>query len=319
MSAPGNSITRNAPLRAAAVTAVLVAAAILSCFHISNLDIGGHIAVGRETLKTGQIPDTDFFTHTVTGSPYPVHQWLGEVVVFGVDYLGGTPGLVLLRMLIVVAGAVLLYRNARRENAPVAVATAIVLLLIVAARPRFLMRPMLASLVFLPLLQGWLAEYRSGRSTRLWPVLVLMPVWGHIHSGVLFGVLMLGGTLFAEGIKQVRRTAAIGPAAFRRLGLFSAVAVALPFATMALVNPSGLKPLILPFLFFRNQSFRTMIGEYRPVDLLVDWPFDVVAIAVVLGILLRRKRVDLTDLVIVGGFGILAFQAVRGILPFAAV
>ncbi|GJM44559.1 MAG: hypothetical protein DHS20C21_14010 [Gemmatimonadota bacterium] len=38
-----------------------------------------------------------------------------------------------------------------------------------------------------------------------------------------------------------------------------------------------------------------------------------------LGILLRPRRVDLTQLLIVGGFGVLAYQAVRGILPFAVV
>jgi tetratricopeptide (TPR) repeat protein len=105
---------------------------------------------------------------------------------------------------------------------------------------------------------------------------------------------------------------------YRRLLLFSAIAVALPFATMALVNPSGLKPLILPFLFFRNVAFQQMIGEYRTVDLLVDWPFDLVAGALLLGVILRFRQVDLTDLLISVGFGILAYQAVRGILPFAA-
>ncbi|HMB68116.1 MAG TPA: hypothetical protein VKU85_02355 [bacterium] len=330
MSAPATSLVRNAPLRAAAIAAVMLAALILSFFQVTDLDLGGHLAVGRQILKTGSIPSVDFTTHTVTGNPYPVHQWLGETMLFAVKHLFGPNGLIAARMLVVLCGAVLLYRNARREDAPVAVAAGIVLLLLVAARPRFFVRPMLATIVFLPLLHAIVAGVRGGRTRRLWPMLPLMAVWGHVHSGVLFGVLYLLGTLAGEGAKLfLRARGRTASAAFpgealdgwnyRRLALFSLVAVALPFVTMALVNPSGVKPLVLPFLFFKNNAFRAMIAEYRPVDLMVDWPFNLVAGAVLLGCVLRWRRVDLTDLLITLGFGVLAFQAVRGILPFAAV
>jgi tetratricopeptide (TPR) repeat protein len=329
MSEPAATLERNAPLRAAAITAVMLAALFLSFFHVTDLDLGGHLAVGRQILKSGSIPSTDFFTHTVTGSPYPVHQWLGEVLLFGVKHLFGVEGLIVLRMLVVLAGAALLYRNARREDAPVAVAAGIVLLLLVAARPRFFVRPMLVTLVFLPLLHSIVAGVRSGRTRRLWPMLPLLAVWGHVHSGVLFGVLYLLGTLTGETAKFLLRRRGDGSAEtfpgpaldgwnLRRLAMFSAISIALPFATMAVVNPSGVKPLVLPFLFFRNDAFRAMIAEYRPVDLAVDWPFDLVAGAVLLGCLVRPRRVDVTDLLVTAGFGVLAFQAVRGILPFAA-
>jgi hypothetical protein len=73
---------------------------VLSCFQVSNLDIGGHMAVGREILKSRAIPSVDFLSHTNAGHPYPVHQWLGEVALFAVDYLTGVNGLVALRMLV---------------------------------------------------------------------------------------------------------------------------------------------------------------------------------------------------------------------------
>jgi tetratricopeptide (TPR) repeat protein len=62
-----------------------------------------------------------------------------------------------------------------------------------------------------------------------------------------------------------------------------------------------------------------MIAEYKRVDLAVDWPFDLVAASVLLGVVLRPKRVDWTDVFVVGGFGTLAFAAVREILAFAVV
>ena len=45
----------------------------------------------------------------------------------------------------------------------------------------------------------------------------------------------------------------LDPWSYRRLALLSVLGIALAFATMALVNPSGLRPLLLPFLFFRDQ------------------------------------------------------------------
>ncbi len=325
-------LEQNSLLRKFAVVALLAAALMLSCFQITNLDLGGHLTVGGEVLRTRAIPDAEFFSHTAVGHPYPVHQWLGEVVLFSVEYLFGDHGLVLLRMALVFLGALLLYRNVRREGAPVVVACALVLMLLVAMRPRFYVRPFLVTLVFLPLLAHWIAELREGRTRRLWPILPLMAIWGHIHSGVLFGVLFLLGTFVGEGLKLAwsRRHpkdrplpgahqwpgAALDGWNYRRLLGFGAGGIALPFATMLLVNPSGLKPLILPFLFFRNTNFTSMISEYRGVDLLRDWPFDLVAGAVLLGIVLRPKRVDLSQLLVTLGFGILAYQAVRGILPF---
>jgi tetratricopeptide (TPR) repeat protein len=313
-------------LRSISVAAVFAATILLTFFHVSNMDIGGHITVGREIVKTHAIPDRDFFTHTVKDSPYPVHQWLGQVTAFGVDHFFGVPGLILLRMALVLAGAWLLYRNARGFGAPVVVAAAIVLLLVVATRPRFFVRPFLVAWLFLPWLQFLLADVRSGRTRRLWPIIPIVVVWCHVHSGVLYGVLLLGGTIAGEAIKMLasRRggrplpgTAALDGWNLRRVVLFSGAAVVAAFGTLALVNPSGLKPLLLPILFLGNPTFHQMIGEYRTVDLMIDWPFDLVAGAVLLGILLRPKRVDLTELIVTVGFGILAYRSVRGILPFA--
>jgi len=326
-------LARNVGIRRLALGAVFAAALFLTCFQVTDLDLGGHITVGREIVKNLRIPDTNLFSHTCPDHPYPVHQWLGQVLLFGVSHVAGSGGLILGRMIVVLLGAILLYRNARREGAPVVVAGGIVLLLLVVARPRFFERPFLVTIVFLPLLHGWIADLREGRTRRLWPVVALMTLWAHVHSGVLFGALYLGATVVGEGIKILvsrRRPERPAPGSrlfpgtpldgwnYRRLVLFSAASAALPAATMALVNPSGLKPLALPFLFYRNDAFRRMIQEYRPVQLGVDWPWELLAGAVLLGILLRPRRVDLTQLIVVLGFGLLAFQAVREIITFAA-
>ncbi len=323
----------NARIRRITLGAVFLAALVLAFFQVTDLDLGGHVTVGRYIVKHLRIPDTNLFSHTVPGHPYPVHQWLGQVILFGVHHVGGTDGLIALRMAVVLLGALLLYRNARNEGAPVVVAAGIVLLLLVAARPRFFARPFLVTLVFLPLLHSWVAAVRHGRTRRLWPIVPLITVWAHIHSGVLFGVLYLGATVAGEGLKiLIARSRPSRPPPgshvfpgspldgwnYRRIVLFSAAAVALALGTMALINPSGIKPLALPFLFYESTEFRRMILEYRPVQLGVDWPWELVAGAVALGMLLRPRRVDLTQLLVVVGFGVLAFQAVREIITFAA-
>ncbi len=334
-------LAQNALARRLLVGLLLATALALACLQVTDLDVGGHLTVGREILKTRTIPSTDFFTHTVRGAPYPVHQWLGEVVMFAVEHFAGATGLILLRMAIVLGGTIVLYRLLRAEGAPVVVACAILLLVLVAMRPRFFARPFLVAMLFLPLLMTWIADVRDGRTRRLWPILPLTAVWGHVHSGVVFAVLFLSAALAGEGVKilAARKAASRrlrGSRAgrepsrrpydffadpldgwnYRRLAFFSAIAIALPYASMALVNPSGSKPLLLPFLFASNANLTSMIQEYRRVDVLVDWPWDLVAGACVLGCLVNRRRVDLTDLLVAGGFGLLAFVAVREILCF---
>ena len=333
MTGSRRPLAGNVMLRQLALTAVFVAAIVLTCFKVTDLDLGGHVTVGREIVKNLRIPSTNLFSFTCPDHAYPVHQWLGQVVLFGVDHVAGATGLILLRMALVLCGAVLLFRNARREGAPVVVAAGIVLLLLVAARPRFFTRPFLVTIVFLPLLHQWISAMREGRTRRLWPIIPLMTVWAHVHSGVLFGALYLGATVVGEGLKILLargRKSAVAPGShrfpgtpldgwnYRRLVLFSLAALATAIATMALINPSGVKPLALPFLFYRNNAFRQMIQEYHAVRLGVDWPWEIVAGAVLAGIALRPRRVDLTQLIVVTGFGILAFQAVREIITFAA-
>jgi tetratricopeptide (TPR) repeat protein len=332
VNAPRDPLAGNSRLRQLALASVFVAALVLSCFQVTDLDLGGHVTVGREILKNHRIPSTNFFSHTFPDHPYPVHQWLGQVILFAVGHVAGPNGLILGRMVVVLLGTLLLYRNIRREGAPVVVASALVLLLLVAARPRFFERPFLATFVFLPLLHSFVANVREGRTRTLWPVVALMTVWAHVHSGVLFGALYLGATVVGEGIKILSARGArrhppgshIFPGSpldgwnYRRLVLFSLAAVALPAATMAAINPSGIRPLVLPLVFWENQDFRRMILEYREVKLGVDWPWELVAGAVLAGVALRPRRVDLTQLLVTVGFGVLAFQAVREIITFAA-
>lgn len=331
MSATLDPLARNAAARRTLFGVLLATAFVLACFQVTDLDVGGHLTVGREILKTHAIPNADFFTHTVKGAPYPVHQWLGEVIMFVVDHFAGATGLIFLRIALVLAGTLLLYRLLRLEGTPVVVACGLLLLLLVCMRPRFFARPFLATIVFLPLLMTWIADVREGRTRRLWPILPLFAIWGHVHSGVVFGMLYLLATLVGEGVKilAARRSGATRSGRgfdffadpldgwnYRRLVIFSAIAIALPYATMALVNPSGVKPLLLPFLFISNEAFTSMILEYRRVNVFIDWPWDMVAGACVLGCVLKPRRVDLTDVLVAGGFGIMAYLAVREILSF---
>ena len=73
MTSSPDPLARNVPLRRLAVATLVVATLLLSCFHVTNLDLGGHLTVGREILKTRAIPHVEFFSHTAAGHPYPVH------------------------------------------------------------------------------------------------------------------------------------------------------------------------------------------------------------------------------------------------------
>src|SRR5712692_2923213 len=81
-----------------------------------------HLASGQWMLDHREILRADIFSSTVSGQPYSVGEWLGEIVLYLAYLAGGWTGLVILRGLLVAVSAFFLTRVALRGGSPVIVA-----------------------------------------------------------------------------------------------------------------------------------------------------------------------------------------------------
>ena len=61
---------------------------------VADPDFWWHLRSGQWIVETGAIPHTDPFSHTNLGKPWIAHEWLSEVIIYGLYRLGGLPLLI---------------------------------------------------------------------------------------------------------------------------------------------------------------------------------------------------------------------------------
>ena len=177
---------RTAPLIVAGI-----AFAIAAGRAPSDPDMYWHLASGRWMLDHGAILRTDVFSSTVSGQPYSVGEWLGEIVLYASYALGGWTGLVLLRSLLVAISAFFVARLALRPGAPLAVALPLALAALALSSIVWTDRPNLFSLALFPLLLDLLLAARAGRTRLLFAVPPLILVWTDLHGGYALGLALV--------------------------------------------------------------------------------------------------------------------------------
>ena len=62
------------------------------------------LRAGHDMWAAGHVLLTDTFSHTVYGAAWPNHEWLSELLFYGVYALGGLPLLTLASALVVTVG-----------------------------------------------------------------------------------------------------------------------------------------------------------------------------------------------------------------------
>jgi len=158
-----------------------------------DTDIWGHMRFGLDFLATHTLPAVDRYSFT-TQQPWVNHEWASDAL-FALAYAyGGLPGLVLLRVLSLIAAIAILNRGLRGVSWPLRdglIATAILLSmpLLGTVRPQIFSFPLYAlTLVALS-------------EDVIWLPLVFV-VWANLHGGWLIG---LGAVIVRTAFAPTRR------------------------------------------------------------------------------------------------------------------
>lgn len=301
------------------VGSLSVTATAISLFRIRSTDIFWHLATGRWILEHGAIPRSDPFRFTSGGAPWVDHEWLFQVLVRGVERLGGLDALIALRVVLVVAIALLLFRTARRASLGPPAAAVLAALALFGMRPRLILRPELLSFVALLLALQLLERLRAGRRGALYALVGLTVAWANVHGAVLLApvaaaLYLLGAWLVDGRTKQARQRLLLVPSL-------------LLLATF--VNPYGYR--ILGVAAGIRRAMRDLPGvnaEWAP-QWLAPQPYFFCAVTLLAGLVLlaraRGRRLDPASGLVAVAFGVLALTAVRhqalffvAATPFAA-
>ena len=106
-----------------AVGALAVLAVAASLFSVRATDLFWHLASGRYMVEHLSVPRLDPFRFgSGAGLPWVDHEWLFQLLVYGVERLGGLDALIVLRVGLVTTLAGLLYFAVRRTGSGIAAA-----------------------------------------------------------------------------------------------------------------------------------------------------------------------------------------------------
>ncbi len=280
-------------------------------------DMWWHLRTGEYILQNG-IPIHDVFSFTVTDHEWVTHEWLSQVVMWGIYLVGGLPGLIVTFALLVALSHWLVYIvSDGRPFLPafVTLIAAFASAIVWGARPQIFNLLLTAVFVFL------VERYRQRKvSVRyLWLLPVLTMLWANLHSGYLLGVVLLG--TYAVGWALERWWGSqIEPIPTRQDVQRLAMVTAVSFLA-AVLNPSGVELWIYPFLTLGSSAMQVYIQEWHSPDFhqLIFWPFAALLVVGILSMVFSRKRPSATDLLLFLGTGCAGLLSARHIPLFALV
>lgn len=246
----------------ALVVLVLAIVCFIAARTHADPDLWGHVRFGQDMLANG-IHNTDPYSYLSGDRPWINHELLAEILFGAAFNAYGAPGLVLLKVSLVLITVGLLFRRllSQRLHALRAGIVIIVVLMLMSVGI-WTIRPQLLTYVFFLLTVLFIDAAEKGRRAAFWALPIVMLVWANSHGGFLAGVGVVGiwacariaVRLFTPAVKTSTQS-----------GLISVVIVAAACVGATLVNPYGANLLL--FLLRTGTVARPEIGEWQPISI----------------------------------------------------
>jgi hypothetical protein len=222
---------------------------------VTDPDVWWHLRTGQLILQTHAVFHTDPYSFTRFGQPWVDHEWLSQVLIFGLYRLAGWRGLIA-GFGTVIAGAFLIV-FLRSPGRPY-VAGLITLLGAFASAPSWGVRPQMLTLLLASVLL-LILERSYERPKLLWWTPLLMLLWVNLHAGYALGIALMALFLVGDALDAVLGFKDGPPFAARFRGL--ALAIAACTAVVPL-NPYGAAMFAYPLDTLRSRAMQTYIGEW---------------------------------------------------------
>jgi hypothetical protein len=295
-------------------------------------DAGRHIRVGETILQRGGLFYEDLFSHTMAGERFVPYEWGSETLTALAHRAGGLPGVVILHGLVVAVAWFLLALFLRRRGVDPLLAFLVSVGAAAASAFHWLARPHVFSFIG-AILTLWLLETEGRKDGKtegapgddfrpsvlpsfrpLLATLLLFVAWANLHGGFLFGLVLIGMYLVGDALEIL-----LGEhrEAWRRRLTRHALMFIAAIAGAA-INPSGFALFAHVTGYLGKTYLVNMTNEYMSPDfhLWFGRAFLVVLLALLLGILLSRRRPSWPVMVVFLGTLAFALHSARNIPLF---
>ena len=227
--------------------------------HFTDPDYWWHLRTGQLIVESGSVPQYDPFSFTAAGSRWIAHEWLSDVIIYGVESGLGYAGSAILFSLVALGALFVMHRLLLKMGLSPRLALVIVALGGIMSLRYWTVRPQVFTWLLLAVFLYTLYTYHRDGKGRLWHLPLLMLVWANLHAGYVIGLLLLGlwlAAMVAERVLWHERRDLRGPA----------LVLAASFVATA-VNPNGLALLTYPLTYIApgNASFN-LVSEWQSPD-----------------------------------------------------
>jgi hypothetical protein len=301
------AITKPARLGIAALPLFAGFLALMLQATLQDNDYYWHLETGRWIVEHRTLPSSDLFSFTRPDRPWLLHEWLFEVVLYGVFATFGSFGVKLFAALLGTCVAVLLYLAIKlvlkRPMAAMWLACLVYFGLFLTPRPQ------LATYVFVAAYLYILVALKYAGNSRLLPLLpVIMVIWVNAHGGYVIGIALLTVFCIAEWLNASMMGAeGEGSPNLRRLTLVSILTV-----LASLLNPYFATHWAYPFEIMAMDA-TDFIAEWRSPNFnrLTGRLFLFLVAGFCLIQIYRTRKPDIAELAVPGLFIVAGFTSIR--------
>jgi hypothetical protein len=277
-------------------------------------DLWWHLRTGQLTIQTHHISHTDPYSFTRAGQPWIDHEWLSEVLMYGMYRIAGLGSLIILFAAIVSASFMIVFFRCRGSPYFAALLT---IWAAIASVPLFGVRPQMLSL-FMGSLFLLLLDSSVARPALVWWTVPLMLLWVNLHAAYALGLVFIFLYLAGEAVEALFHQAGAGTRWVRvkRLAMLMVLATAtVPF------NPNGVRIFSYPFQTLRSPTMQSFINEWSSPNFhnANYFPLTLMLLTLIITLPVSRGRIKVRELLLVGVATAAALFSVRHIPLFAII
>ena len=255
----------------------VVAAFLLALTRMEDPDAFTHLALGRDLVEHRGFPAHEPFSFASPDRPYYNAEWLFDIALYLGWLAGGIAGVIALKAAIVALAVWILWLDSRTwpdaaadTPAGLLIRAAVLTIVVVMMRHRFVERPDIALMVFLAFTIYALNAYLAAGRWWIFALPLVELVWANTHPSIVVGLMPFaavlgGGVGLRVGLRLVARwwrPAGVVAPTGRQLATMAAVLVGV--VLVSIVNPHRWDPLTLPFTLADQPWFRQEILELQP-------------------------------------------------------
>jgi hypothetical protein len=282
-----------------------------------DTDTWWHLRSGEYILTNHAVPLTDPFSLTRLNQPWVDQSWGAQIILYGFfRLLGGNVGLALYTALFATLGLYFVYLMCEGN---VYLRAFVVILAAATAAVFWSARPQMISFFLSAVLLYILYLFKRRHLDRLWLIPLLMVLWVNLHAGFFIGFILLAGMIAGEILGRLFDASnpdALSWRQIRKLVIISVISY-----IVLVINPNTVQMWTYSFKTAGIGVLQQYIQEWASPDFHFreTWPFVFMIIGTLGAAGLSTKKLDWSDLVLVGGTAFLALYASRNISTYAIV